>query len=212
MNTKLFRDLITYVAHKEESSYWDVWGKRFFSRLRGKAKALADISFDESVNTKRDYETVKLRVNDSESVDDLLLMCERGIIKHDEASGFLKNLRIITLLASLIFVNLSTVLGVLEVGGIRDKAKQGIISCKNSNDISHCKKEIKEKEGEHVKDVIEEARWKAVLFSIFLSIIGLLVVGVLSNDKKGRVNLDLLSLYLRRLKLEREGGEVLSSE
>jgi hypothetical protein len=173
---------------------------------------LADISFDESVNTKRDYETVKLRVNDSESVDDLLLMCERGIIKHDEASGFLKNLRIITLLASLIFVNLFTVLGVLEVGGIRDKAKQGIISCKNSNDISHCKKEIKEKEGEHVKDVIEEARWKAVLFPIFLSIIGLLVVGVLSNDKKGRVNLDLLSLYLRRLKLEREGGEVLSSE
>lgn len=200
------------MAHKEESSYWDVWGKRFFSRLRGKAKALADISFDESVNTKRDYEIVKLRVNDSESVDDLLLMCERGIIKHDEASGFLKNLRIITLLASLIFVNLSTVLGVLEVGGIRDKAKQGIISCKNSNDISHCKKEIKEKEGEHIKDVIEEAKWKAVLFSIFLSIIGLLVVGVLSNDKKGRVNLDLLSLYLRRLKLEREGGEVLSSE
>ena len=62
MNTKLFGELIKYVADKEDSSYVEIWGKKFFSRLRGKGVTFARISTGESVNTKRDYKFIKSKV------------------------------------------------------------------------------------------------------------------------------------------------------
>ena len=87
MNTRLFSELIEYVVDKEESSYVDIWGRNLFSRLRGKGGTFAKISTGESVNTKRDYFFIKSKVAEHESIDDLLLMCSRGMVKYDETSG-----------------------------------------------------------------------------------------------------------------------------
>lgn len=209
MNTKLFGELIKYVADKEDSSYVEIWGKKLISRLRGKGDTFARISTDESVNTKIDYKFIKSKVAEYESIDDLLLMCSRGVVKYDETSGFLKSSRILILMASLILINLFTVLGSLEISGIRDSAKKDVISkCKAIDAVDDCKKNIKEESNESIQAVIDTAKWKAIVFTIFLSILSLLVIGIISNDRKGRMHLEVLSLYLERLKLECEEKSV----
>lgn len=211
MNTKLFGELIKYVADKEDSSYVEIWGKKFFSRLRGKGDTFAKISTGESVNTKRDYLSIKSKVAEHESIDDLLLMCSRGIVKYDETSGFLKNLRMLLLVASLIFINLFTVLGSLETSEIKDNEKKDVVSkCNVVDTIDECKKEINEKSNNNIQSVLEKVNWKTIIFTILLSILSMFVIGIISNDRKGRVHLEVLILYLDRLKLEREEKSVVA--
>jgi hypothetical protein len=204
MNTKLFKGLINCVSTKDQLSYFKVWGKRLGGRFVGLSKTYSNISSDESVNTKAGYETFKLRVGETDNIDDLLLMCDCGIKKYDETSSFFKWVRIIAIISGLIFINLFTALGVAEVSRFKTVAKKEIVACSTAKDQESCKKESQKNESDNIQLATDSAKWKAICFSISLSIIGLFLILVISNDNKGRGSLEVLSLYLNRLKLERE--------
>ncbi len=207
MNTLLFEKLIHYISDKEDSSYFRIWGKRFLSRLRGKPATFSTISSDESVNTKRDYETIKLRVPASEDLDSLLLMCDRGIKKYESSGHYFKFFRIILIGGSLLLAQAVNMAGEFEMIKLeKDNAESIIANCITPKTEGTCKDQMSEAAKDKKLLAAIVIKFKGFIFILLGAFIGFMVIGVMGNDNKGRSHLEILALYLNRLKEERDGS------
>ena len=213
MKIRLFWKLINYVATQEEKAYRKIWGSRLLARFRGKPKTFSKISTVEAKKTKKGYKKIKSMVKPKHDIDDLILLCDRGIAKYNETSGFFKNLRLLILVAGLIFANAFAFQTVMKVNNIDEKVGVTIDEkCLVKDQYEACEKEAKRTAVTEIEAVTRTAKWQALVFSIVISIVGLLVIGIISNDNKGKLHLQVLSLYLNRLKKERDSSEAKNAD
>jgi len=213
MKIRLFWKLINYVASQEEKAYRKIWGNRLLARFRGKPKTFSKISTIEAKKTKKGYKKIKSMVKPKHDIDDLILLCDRGIAKYNETSGFFKNLRLLILVAGLIFANVFAFQTIMKVNQINEKADLNIDQkCLVKDQYSVCEEKVKRTAETEIEAITQAAKWQALVFSIMISIVGLLVIGIISNDNKGKLHLQVLSLYLNRLKKERESCEAESAD
>jgi len=203
MNTKLFNALLCYISDKEDKDYLSIWGKKLRARFRGKPSTFTQISTEEAICTKRDYETIKLRVKENEDLDDLQLLCERGIKKYEGTSSFFKHARTVAFVFGLIMANVYVFLKVDHTRDIERKYYEKIMSCKDAD----CRAKIIATRNEKISDIEANSQKESLVFLLLSSFLGLIILGVISNDNKGQEHLEILSMYLNRLKLERDSIE-----
>lgn len=205
MNVKLFGNLIQYVAHKEESSYKNIWGINLLGRLFGRSKTLSDISLLEAKNTNECYYTIKSKVSEGEDLDDMLLLCERGIKKYEETGVFFKWFRIIVIASGLLLVQAINFNGDYLIDRERVKSNANVANiCVLGANGDKCRKIEKKALDEKIEKVVSDINRISFIFLFIIAVVVFFIIAIISNDNKGKVHLEILSLYINRLKQERD--------
>jgi hypothetical protein len=205
MNIKLFGNLIQYVAHKEESSYKNIWGVNLLGRLLGKSKTFSDISLLEAKNTSECFDTIKSKISERENLDDILLLCERGVKKYEETGVFFKWFRIIVIASGLLLVQAINFNGDSLIDRERGESKATVEAmCVPGENGKKCRGLEKESLNENIEKVISDISRISFIFLFIVAFVVFLIIAIISNDNKGRIHLEILALYINRLKQERD--------
>ena len=212
MRIKLFEKLVKYIAEQEERYFSKLWGARLLARFKGEPKAITDITVSEAKKTKKYYRKIKSEIPKNQDINDLLLLCDRGIAKYDEASNDFKYVRIFFFFAGLVMANVVAIQNTVFVNNEKYLAEIKFDEICVGEVFSTGCKELIEKSDDIIKGLDVTFKWQNTVFSIVFFVLSLFFYGISSNDNKGKLHLQVLSLYLNRLKKERESSEAKNAD